>query len=53
MKPKKNLNLPKEKIAEFCLKNHIRQLSLFSSAIQDDFTRESDLSAVALKKGFR
>jgi predicted nucleotidyltransferase len=38
-----NITMPKEKIAEFCKKHHIQKLSLFGSALRDDFTPESDL----------
>jgi len=37
------LELPKGKIAEFCQRNHIRKLSLFGSALRDDFSPESDI----------
>ena len=37
------LELPKGKIAEFCQRNHIRKLSLFGSALRDDFGPESDI----------
>ena len=43
MQAKSNITMPKEKIAEFCKKHHIRKLSLFGSALRDDFTPESDL----------
>jgi len=32
-----------DKIEGFCKKYHIRKLSLFGSALRDDFTPESDL----------
>lgn len=38
-----HIQLPKKKIAEFCKKHHIRKLSLFGSALRDDFTPDSDL----------
>jgi len=34
---------PKEEIEEFCKKHSIRKLSLFGSALRDDFTSVSDL----------
>ena len=43
MQAKSNIKIPKEKIAEFCKKHHIRKFSLFGSALRDDFTPESDL----------
>jgi predicted nucleotidyltransferase len=46
MKGKRNLNMPKDKIAEFCVRNHIRRLALFGSALRDDFTPESDVDVL-------
>ncbi len=43
MTEKIHIELPKERIEEFCKKHHIRKLSLFGSALRDDFTPESDL----------
>jgi len=43
---KKNLEIPKEKIADFCRKNHIRKLSLFGSILRDDFRPESDIDVL-------
>jgi len=40
-KPK--IDLPTHKIAEFCKKNHIMKLSLFGSALRDDFQIDSDI----------
>jgi hypothetical protein len=38
-----NLKLPQEKIADFCRRNHVKQLSLFGSATRDDFRPDSDV----------
>jgi uncharacterized protein len=38
-----SIELPKEKIAEFCKQNHIRKLSLFGSALGDEFRPDSDI----------
>ena len=38
-----HIKFPKEEIEEFCKKHYIRKLSLFGSALRDDFTPESDL----------
>jgi predicted nucleotidyltransferase len=38
-----HIELPKERIEEFCKRHYIRKLSLFGSALRDDFTPESDL----------
>jgi len=43
VKRNSQLNIPKEEIKRFCRKYHIRRLSLFGSALRDDFTDESDL----------
>jgi len=37
------IDLPKEKIAEFCRRNHIRKLALFGSALGDEFRPDSDI----------
>jgi predicted nucleotidyltransferase len=37
------IEFPKQEIKEFCKKHSIRKLSLFGSALRDDFTPESDL----------
>ena len=35
--------IPKDAIAEFCRRNHIRRMALFGSVLWDDFTPESDV----------
>jgi hypothetical protein len=35
--------IPKEEIAQFCQRHHIRKLSLFGSVLRDDFTPKSDI----------
>lgn len=40
---KAHIDLPKEKIAEFCRKNHIRKLSIFGSFLHGDFGPDSDI----------
>ncbi|PIP36191.1 MAG: nucleotidyltransferase [Desulfobacterales bacterium CG23_combo_of_CG06-09_8_20_14_all_52_9] len=35
--------LPKDQIAEFCRRRHIRRLALFGSALRGDFGPESDV----------
>ena len=37
------IEIPKEEIARFCQRHHIRKLSLFGSVLRDDFTPESDI----------
>lgn len=45
MRNEKDL-LDKEKIADFCRRNHIRKLSLFGSVLRDDFGPESDIDVL-------
>ncbi len=40
------LAIPKAQVAEFCKKNHIRELSIFGSALRDDFTPASDVDVL-------
>ena len=37
------IRLPKEKIAAFCQKHHIARLSVFGSALTEDFGPDSDV----------
>lgn len=39
----KAIKLPTERIAAFCRSNHIHKLSLFGSALRDDFSKNSDV----------
>jgi len=39
----KDLNIPVERIEAFCLKHHIRKISLFGSFLREDFGPESDV----------
>lgn len=41
-----NLEVPKEKIAEFCKKNHIHRFALFGSVLRDDFGPDSDIDTL-------
>jgi predicted nucleotidyltransferase len=43
---KLHIHIPRKKIAEFCKKNHIRKLSLFGSALRDDFSPDSDVDVL-------
>ncbi len=43
MKKRMNLKISKKQLAEFCKKNHITKLSLFGSALRDDFGPDSDV----------
>lgn len=37
------ISLPKDKLAEFCQRNHIRKLSLYGSVLRNDFRPDSDV----------
>ena len=43
---KPNIDIPQEKIAEFCRRHYIRRLALFGSALRDDFTPDSDVDVL-------
>ena len=42
MKPER-IRIPKETVADFCRRNHIRRLSLFGSVLHEDFHQDSDV----------
>src|SRR3989338_3730996 len=42
----RNIALPKERLAAFCRRHHIRKLALFGSVLRDDFTPESDVDVL-------
>lgn len=42
----RNLDVPMEKIAEFCRKWKIRQFSLFGSVLREDFGPDSDVDVL-------
>ncbi len=41
-----NLIMPKDKIADFCRRNYIRELALFGSVLRDDFRSDSDVDVL-------
>lgn len=43
METQRKINLPKDKVVEFCKRNHIAKLSLFGSILREDFNTESDI----------
>ena len=48
------VEIPKDKIADFCRRHHIRRLSLFGSILRDDFHPESDIDVlVEFQPGIR
>ena len=42
----RRFNVPKERLAEFCRKHHIRRLALFGSVLREDFRPESDIDVL-------
>lgn len=40
------IEVPREKLADFCRRHHIRRLSLFGSVLRDDFGPESDIDVL-------
>ena len=38
--------MPRDQIADFCRRNHIRWLALFGSALRDDFRPDSDVDVL-------
>jgi len=47
MNDKKNIEIPADKVAEFCKRNRIRKLSLFGSVLRDNFRPDSDIDLLA------
>jgi predicted nucleotidyltransferase len=43
---KTQIDIPRERIAEFCRRHQIRKLSLFGSVLRDDFGPESDVDVL-------
>ena len=46
MSGKIQIEIPREKVADFCRRHHIRKLSLFGSVLRDDFGPESDVDVL-------
>lgn len=40
------INIDKQKIAEFCKRNHIQSLALFGSVLREDFGPDSDVDVL-------
>lgn len=40
------IEIQKEKIKDFCRRNHIRELALFGSILRDDFKPDSDIDVL-------
>lgn len=41
-----HIDIPKEKLAEFCKKWQVREFALFGSVLRDDFRPDSDIDAL-------
>lgn len=41
------IQIPHEQIIDFCRRHHIQKLSLFGSALREDFTDTSDVDVLA------
>jgi len=48
---RQSLSLPKDKVADFCRRHHIRSLRLFGSALRDDFGPDSDVDVLVEFEG--
>jgi predicted nucleotidyltransferase len=42
----KSIQIPKEMLADFCMRHKVRKLSLFGSALRDDFGPDSDVDVL-------
>jgi hypothetical protein len=42
----KKVEVPKDRIADFCHRHHIRKLSFFGSVLRDDFGPDSDIDVL-------
>ena len=40
------IDVPRDKIADFCRRHHIRRLAFFGSVLRDDFTPDSDIDVL-------
>jgi len=40
------IDMPRDKVADFCRRHHIRRLAFFGSVLRDDFTPDSDVDVV-------
>ncbi len=40
---KTGIKIPRDKIEEFCRRNHLKRLAFFVSSLRKDFDRESDI----------
>jgi len=40
------IEIPKDRVSEFCVRHHIRKLALFGSVLRDDFQPTSDVDVL-------
>ena len=40
------IEIPRDRVAAFCQRNHIRKLALFGSILRDDFRPQSDIDVL-------
>ena len=48
-----NIEIPADRIADFCRRHHIRRLALFGSVLRDDFQPDSDVDVLVEFKAGR
>ena len=41
-----NIDVPEDRIAEFCIRHHIRRLAFFGSVLRHDFAPDSDVDVL-------
>jgi predicted nucleotidyltransferase len=41
-----NVAVPQDRIADFCMRNHVRRLAFFGSVLRDDFGPDSDIDVL-------
>ena len=46
MVQKTQINIPTDRVADFCRRHHIRKLALFGSVLREDFGPESDVDVL-------
>ena len=46
MRNRARIDVPTEKVAEFCRRHHVRRLALFGSVLRDDFRPDSDVDVL-------
>jgi predicted nucleotidyltransferase len=44
--PEPRIPIPREDLARFCRRNHIRRLAVFGSVLREDFTPMSDIDVL-------